>query len=119
MSLSSGLTVDCANVEPIDPVKMGQMHSIDNVPYLVSFSCWDERTREPTFFVAGEVQVLQANNAVHTVQKRLQNTLILPKLPLSTSEPLLDGFMTTHGIDIGRPVFAIDPISYNLYWKAL
>jgi FkbM family methyltransferase len=101
--------VDCTNVGPIQPIKTGQMHSIDNVPYLVSFSWWDHRTRGPAF-AAGEV--LKANGSVEKIQELIQNTS-------NTEAAFIDvganvGFMTMYGINIGRPVFAIDPISYNI-----
>lgn len=75
-------------------------------PYFISFSWWDVRLKRPRFKTG---QPLQANPAVHAVQRLLANT----------TGALIDvganvGFMSFYGIVIQRPVYAIEPISYNI-----
>jgi len=97
--------VDCATIQPIQPVNVGKLKSIDD-PYFVSFSWWDGRVRDPSF-AAG--LPIEANDSVYSIQRLIGNT----------TGAFVDiganvGFMTMYGINKRRPVYAVDPISYDI-----
>jgi FkbM family methyltransferase len=105
--------VDCNTLDPILPVNIGRMKSNypTDAPYLVSFSWWDGRIRVPHFgdWTTKEVR---ANPSVHAIQ-----TLLYDKT--RSNAAFIDvganvGFMTHFALSLGRHVYAIDPISYDI-----
>ena len=114
-SVSLPEEVNCSTIATIDPVKIGRM--MGDRDFAISFAWWDVRTRRPNF-KAG--RPLQRNPSVKAIQELLRKTM--------DGEALVDvganvGFMAMYAFALGRPVYAIDPISYNVAklcegWKA-
>jgi FkbM family methyltransferase len=107
--------VDCSTISDISPVHLARMASAD-APYMVSFSWWDRRLAGKQEALASTT--LRANQAVGYIQK------LLLSLNDTSSRAFIDvganvGFMTnfatiTSADGRNRPVFAIDPISYDI-----
>jgi FkbM family methyltransferase len=104
--------VDCNTLDPILPVNIGRMKSNypKDAPYLVSFSWWDGRIRVAQF--RDWTKEVRANPSVHAIQ-----TLLHDKT--SPNAAFVDvganvGFMTHFALSLGRHVYAIDPISYDI-----
>eukprot|EP00563_Minutocellus_polymorphus_P016578 CAMPEP_0181059376 /NCGR_PEP_ID=MMETSP1070-20121207/21351_1 /TAXON_ID=265543 /ORGANISM="Minutocellus polymorphus, Strain NH13" /LENGTH=333 /DNA_ID=CAMNT_0023139053 /DNA_START=382 /DNA_END=1384 /DNA_ORIENTATION=+ len=103
--------VDCNATATVPPVNVGRMTS--SVPdeaqhYFVSFGWWEPRLKRPNFRAG---RPLQGNPTVTTIQTLLRDT--------ADGAALVDvganvGFMAMFGASLRRPVFAIDPISYDI-----
>lgn len=85
---------------------------INHLSFLLGISAclyrWDARLRRPNF-KAG--RPLQSNPSIRTIQRLLSNT--------TDGSALVDvganvGFMTMFGVALRRPVFSIDPITYDI-----
>ena len=99
------LSIDCNHVDFEFPVRSLAMKSL-GPRYLISFSWWD-----PRGWKYEQMSVAKANDSVESIQK-----LILESVP---GAAFLDiganvGFMTFFAPATGRPVYAFEPISYNV-----
>jgi FkbM family methyltransferase len=98
------LPVDCSHIDPVEPVNILKMAG--DPSYFISFSWWDKRLK-----LNQMGNPVTSNPSVVTIQRLLQNT--------SHDAALVDvganvGFMSHYGLALGRPVYAFEPISYNV-----
>lgn len=99
--------VDFQSVDPIDPIYIGQLNSSD-VPYLVSFPWWDSRVRKVNYL---KKKPIWAHPTVMSVQQLINDTEV--------DDAFIDvganvGFMALYALNRKNPVFAIEPISWNI-----
>ena len=114
--------VDCFAVPSIEPVNMGKMQATtpkaaqsntttaspqpQPIDFLVSFSWWESRLLSPQY---------QAKLPVHSNA----NVNLVYQLLLEEKGAFIDiganvGFMTNLALSMGRKVYSIEPISYNV-----
>lgn len=103
----SGQVLDVTSVPSIKPVFIGQLNSTD-VPYLVSFPWWDSRTRKPNYV---NKRPIWANPTVMELQRIIADT--------GPDDIYVDvganvGYMSNYAINSKRPVYAIEPIRWNI-----
>jgi FkbM family methyltransferase len=104
--------VDCSKLDPILPVNVGRMKSLypQDAPYLVSFSWWDGRIRLPQF--GDWTKGVRANPSVQAIQTLLHDKTLQNAAFIDVGANV--GFMTHFALSLGRHVYAIDPISYDI-----
>jgi len=100
--------VNCDTISSIEPINIGQMNE-PNTSYYVSFSWWDKRLRRPQF---KNRKIGRSNGSVGKIHQ------LLLQMP-TTDYAFIDvganvGFMTHLALSLQHPVYAIDPISYNI-----
>jgi len=98
-------SVNCSDVKDVDPTDVRKMSSSFPPNYYVSLSWWDFRRR-------GKNQVVKANPSVRTIQTILHDST-------DQGDALVDvganvGFMVMYGLTQNHPVYAVEPISYNI-----
>ncbi|KAL9183010.1 hypothetical protein ACHAXT_004797 [Thalassiosira profunda] len=99
--------LDCQNIEPIEPVFVGQLNSSDT-PYFVSFPWWDSRINKTNFKARKPIWTHQT---VRDVQAIINAS--------SINDVFIDiganvGFMSLYAFNRGSPVIAVEPISWNI-----
>ncbi|KAL7518175.1 hypothetical protein ACHAWX_003029 [Stephanocyclus meneghinianus] len=99
--------VDIISTTAVHPVFIGQLNSTD-VPYLVSFPWWDGRINKTNFIRKAPIW---ANPTVMSVQRIIADT--------GPDDIFVDvganvGFMCLYALNSKRPVYAIEPISWNI-----
>ena len=106
--------VNCSEWAVVPPVRAAFMQS-RGPRYMISFSWWDDRgglkRASGADKALGEMAVAPANEEVHHVQRLV--------LQSAAGAALVDvganvGFMTIFAAATDRPVFAFDPIGYNV-----
>ena len=106
--------VNCSEWAVVPPVRAAFMQS-RGPRYMISFSWWDDRgglkRASGAEKALGEMAVAPANEEVHHVQRLV--------LQSAAGAALVDvganvGFMTFFAAATDRPVFAFDPIGYNV-----
>lgn len=100
-------TVDFQHIDAIEPVNIGQLNSTF-IPYLVSFAWWDGKIKKVNFL---NKRPIWAHPTVREVQRLIEDTEI--------SDAFIDvganvGFMALFALNRKQPVFAVEPISYNI-----
>jgi FkbM family methyltransferase len=108
--------VDCSTVAKISPVHLARMAST-GAPYMVSFSWWDKRLNGLAHEKISS-RTLRSNQAVRHIQKlllNLNNTSSRAFIDVGANVGFMTNFATITSPDSqNRPVFAVDPISYDI-----
>lgn len=102
-----GRVINISSTPSIGPSYIGQLNST-HVDYLVSFPWWDSRINKTNFRRGTKIW---AHPTVRMVQDMIANT--------GPNDAFIDiganvGFMTHYAVNSKRPVYAVEPISWNI-----